>query len=1094
MDADREPDNSDESASVTRTDGREAPAAPRSGTPGGSGLTIVGIGASAGGLAALKALFSAMPDRVGVAFVVVVHLSPERESHLAELLQPTCAMPVLQVTGDTEIEPDHVYVIPPGANLNSVDTHLRLTKLEERQRDRAPIDHFFRTLSGTHDGESIGVILTGSGSDGALGLRRIKERGGVTIVQTPDEAECDGMPRAAVASGVVDLMLPLSEIPSQIVRIINTKAKVPVAAPEPAPEESASLALEKILAQVRGRSGADFTAYKRSTLLRRIQRRMQIRGVETLTDYLEYIRDDRRETMALFEDLLITVTEFFRDREAYAILEKEVLPKLLAGKDADDAVRVWSVGCSTGEEAYSLGMLLLEHCWANDVHPRIQIFASDLHEGSLAIARDGVYPDSIVRELGAERVNRFFTRQDGALKVRKELRELVVFAPHNLLKDPPFSSIDLISCRNLLIYLKREAQEQAAALFHYALKPDGLLFLGSSESIDESELFTPENKQHRLFRRRNVDPREPRLQAFQFRGYSTIQPAGDQREEREHIRHGYGDLHAQVVELYGPPSVLISQRHEIVHYSSSAGRYLEMPGGEPTNSIFKLVREPLRIELRAVVHAATAGKKIARSQPIDLVLDGEPTRVLLRVRPAGEHLEGFMLVMFDELDMADGAQREDRNEAVTATAQELETELSLYKERLQHVIEEYETGQEEMRASNEELQSTNEELRSTLEELETSKEELQSMNEELATVNQENRHRVEELSQLSADLQNLLAATDIATIFLDRSLRIVRFTPQVSELFSVRPVDRGRPLNELTHRLGDARLESDARRVLDKLAPIEREVQAENDRWYLCRVLPYRATDDRIDGVVITLIDITERKKHEERMQLVMAELNHRVKNMLAIVDAIAAQTFSHTPEPEGFREAFGNRLRALSKAHSLLTTAGWAGVPLRDLVEAELVVRSPEPQQAEISGPEITLRPQATTAVHMMIHELATNAMKHGALSTPEGRIRVRWAIEPRDSSDATAGDASEAQIVFRWDESTSFPLSPPTREGFGTKLLAQSATYELSGEAKLDFRESGLLCVIHIPLKHAIGFAERTSAKLEAPSDGGNPTRDER
>ncbi len=1035
-----------------------------------SDLVIVGIGASAGGLSALKQLFAAVPDEPGVAFVVVVHLAPKCESHLAELLQPHCKLPVIQITGDTEIGPDRVYVIPPGANLNSVDTHLRLSKIEERRRDRAPIDHFFRTLATTHDGRSIGVVLTGSGSDGSFGLRWIKEHGGVTIVQSPREAEYDSMPRSAVASGFVDLMLPLAEIPAQLLRIAEIRPQISVEAPEPPPQEVDARDLEQILAEVRAHCGADFTVYKQSTVLRRINRRMQLRAVESLRKYLEFLRKDRTEPAALFEDLLITVTEFFRDREAFDVLEKEIFPKILAEKDADDGVRIWSVGCSTGEEAYSLGMLLLEHCWSHDIHPQIQIFASDLHERSLAVAREGVYPESIVQDLGPERVNRFFTKHHGSLKIRKELRELVIFAPHNLLKDPPFSGIDLVSCRNLLIYLKREAQERAAAIFHYALKPDGLLLLGGSEFIDESELFVPENKPHRLFRRRDVRPTEPRIQALQLHGRVGGRPSEEHTIEPERPRPGYGDLHARVVELYGPPSVLVSERHNVVHYSATAGRYLEMPGGEPTDNVFKLVREPLRVELRALVHAASVGNRVARSRPIDLVVDGEPARVMLRVRPAGEELQGFVLVMFDELDTDDAEQRGGRREADDFTAQEFEAELSLYKERLQQVIKEDENSQEEMRASNEELQSANEELRSTLEELETSKEELQSMNEELATVNQENRHRVEELSQLSADLQNLLAATDIATLFLDRSLRIVRFTPQVGELFSVRSVDRGRPLSDLTHRLGDAPLHEDAARVLEKLVPIEREVRAESGRWYLCRVLPYRVSEDRIQGVVITLIDITERKDNEERMKLVMAELNHRVKNMLAIVESTASQTFHHSPDPAAFREAFSDRLRALSNAHQLLTRSEWTGASLRDLVLAELLVKAGDEQRFDLSGHDVLLKPQPATAMHMMIHELATNAYKHGALSTPSGRIRVDWRFEnvppPTDGPGHPDEDAPPTQsLVFRWEETGGTKVTAPTHSGFGTKLLQQSASFELSGETTLDFRESGLLCLIRIP-----------------------------
>ena len=475
-------------------------------------LTIVGIGASAGGLAALKRLFSQMPERPGVAFVVVMHLSPEHESHLTELLQPHCPMPVQQVNATVPLEADHVYVIPPNANLNTIDTHLRLTELEEKRYRRAPIDHFFRTLGNTHDGSSIGIVLTGTGSDGTLGLRHIRECGGVTIVQDPEEAEYDGMPRSAIATGEVDLVLPLAEMPSHVLRIAKTRPRVSKGGePSPPTGNDQERLLQKIFAQVRARTGHDFTSYKRSTIMRRIGRRMQIHQIEDLQGYLELLRSQRGEVLQLFEDLLITVTEFFRDDEVYQLLIDKTLPRLFESKGARDRVRVWSVGCSTGEEAYSLAILMLEEAGRRDLRPQIQIFASDLHETSLKRARDGVYPDSIASAVSAERLERYFVQEGGTYRVRSEVRELVVFAPHNLLKDPPFSHLDLIVCRNVLIYLQRDVQQDVAALFHFALDPDGLLLLGSSETVDESELFTAEDKRHCLYRRRSVPTREPRL-------------------------------------------------------------------------------------------------------------------------------------------------------------------------------------------------------------------------------------------------------------------------------------------------------------------------------------------------------------------------------------------------------------------------------------------------------------------------------------------------------------------------------------------------------------------------------------------------------
>ena len=841
--------------------------------------TVIGIGASAGGLKALKAFFAHVPEENGLAFVVVVHLSPEHESHLADLLQPHVKMPVMQVTDEPALEPNRVYVIPPGQNLDTIDTHLRLTKLEERRIERAPIDHFFRALAGTHDGHSVGVILTGTGADGTLGIKEIKEKGGLTVVQDPNEAEYDGMPQSAIATGLVDLVLPVAEMPEKILRFARTRPRIAVPEDEKALGDGQRQTLQKIFAQIRARTGRDFTRYKRSTILRRIQRRMQLAHIEELADYLAWLRDEPNEVRALADDFLITVTNFFRDPEVAERLETDVIPQLFEGKGPGETVRVWSVGCATGEEAYSVAMLLLEEAARHEAPPEIQIFASDLHEHSLQKAREGFYPGDIETDVSAERLRRFFIKENVGYRIRKEVREHVVFAPHNLLGDPPFSKLDLIACRNVLIYLQREVQRDVLDLFHYALNPDGFLVLGTSETVDRSELFRTESKPHCIFRKRNVPAPEPQLPVFPI---TRVRPPGEpaERNGQKGEPLAYGSLHQRMVEWYAPPSLLVNPDYQVVHFSEHVGRFLVHPGGEPTTSVFKLVREELRIELRAALHAAKEKGQATRSKPIAVAIEGVTRSVVLSAQPAQtSEQEGFVLVLFDEAEVAifDGGEADPpaaeahggTSGAATqdGTLREMEAELAQTKQRLQAIIEEYETGQEEMRASNEEMQSTNEELRSTLEELETSKEELQSMNEELQTLNQENKHKVEELSQLSGDLQNLMAATAIPILFLDRRLRILRFTPQVEDLFNIRLTDRGRPLSDITHRLGYDDLRADAEKVLRHLVPVEREVQDEAGRWYLTRVRPYRSTDDRIEGVVITFVDITKRKQSEENLR-----------------------------------------------------------------------------------------------------------------------------------------------------------------------------------------------------------------------------------
>jgi len=840
-------------------------------------FTIVGIGASAGGLAALKTFFGQVPEDSGLAFVIVVHLAPDQESHLANLLQPSVKMPVQQVTETMPLEPNQVYVIPPNANLNTIDTHLRLSDLEQRRQERAPIDHFFRTLAATHDGHSVGVILTGTGSDGTLGIKEIKGQGGLVIAQDPNEAEYDGMPQSAIASGSVDLVLPLEKIPPAIIRFSQTIPQMKLPKGDSELEDSERQLLHKIFAQMRAHTFRDFSHYKRSTIMRRIARRMQLCHVEELTAYLKLLREKPEEVRALAEDLLITVTNFFRNPEVFEQLEREVVPKLFSRKQANESLRVWSVGCATGEEAYSLAILLLETATrmnreTSDQPLSIQIFASDLHERSLERAREGFYPGDIETDVSPERLRRFFQKENGGYRIRKEVREMVVFAPHNLLGDPPFSRLDLVACRNLLIYLQRDVQHDVVELFHYALQPEGYLLLGASETIESSDLFLTEDKKLSLYRKRNVPAPEPRLPVFPPAHTRIPRELGQLQQENEPV--AYGVLHQRLVERYAPPSLLVSSDDKVVHLSEHAGRYLEHPGGEMTANVFKLVRKELRIELRAALHASRDQDNTRRSKPIPVRFNGDTSEVVLHVRPSPDPQQrGFALVIFEERDILPPSteppsqQKESTASEEHSQIQEMEAELNITKQRLQAIIEEYETSQEEMKASNEEMQSTNEELRSTMEELETSKEELQSMNEELSTVNQENRHKVEELAQLSGDLQNLLKATDIATLFLDRQLRILRFTPQVGELFNVRMTDRGRPLSDLTTRLVDGNIMRNAQRVLDKLAPIINEMRDDQDRWYLARILPYRSTDDRIEGVVITFVDITDRKHAEQEVE-----------------------------------------------------------------------------------------------------------------------------------------------------------------------------------------------------------------------------------
>lgn len=873
--------------------------------------TVVGIGASAGGLAALRTFFSHVPSDSGLAFVVVVHLSPDHESHLADLLQPYVRMPVRQVTETMQLEPNQVYVIPPNANLNAVDTHLRLSELEERRRERAPIDHFLRTLASTHDGSAIAVILSGTGSDGTLGINDVKAKGGLIVVQDPNEAEYDGMPQSAIGTGLTDFILPLAEMPAALLRFARTTPNVVILPDEDKLQKEEAQLLSKVLAQLRARTERDFSRYNRSTIFRRIARRMQLNYLEDLEAYINKLREHPEEVLALADDLLINVTSFFRDPKAFEKLEKDVIPRLFEGKAPEDAVRVWSVGCATGEEAYSLAMLLVEAAARLDDPPRIQVFASDLHKHSLDKAREGFYVGDIETVVDANRLKRFFHKENGGYRVQKEIRDLVVFAPHNLLGDPPFSKLALISCRNLLIYLQRDAQRDVIELFHYALNSSGFLILGAAETIDATELFRPEDTALRLYSKRNVRALDLRLPVFPL---TRLLREAEPKKECASEPIVYRTLLQRTLERYAPPSLLISPDDKLAHLSGGAGRYLIHPSGDLTSNIFKLLREELRFELHGVLRSVREQKRPLDAKPTLVSFDKEPTPVVMRVRPVVEPgYDGFAVVTFEEglepvrsraARPENTAEQVDPGEGHIA---ELEAELNDSRQRLQAVIEEYDTGQEEMKAANEEMQSTNEELRSTMEELETSKEELQSINEELQAVNQENRHRVEELAQLSSDLQNLFAATDIASLFLDRNLRIRRFTPKVTELFNIRPSDRGRPILDLTHHLRYDELREDVEAVLKRLIPVEREVLDETDRWYLTRVLPYRSSEDRIEGAVITFVDITARRRSEETLRSSEERLS-RMINIDGVGVAILNESGKLVDSNDAFLEMCGYR------------------------------------------------------------------------------------------------------------------------------------------------------------------------------------------
>jgi two-component system CheB/CheR fusion protein len=867
-------------------------------------VPMIGLGGSAGAIPALQAFFNAMPSESGMVFVVVLHLSPDHASSLVDMIRKWTKMRVLQAEDGAKAEANTIYVIPPAKHLIAANGHFRLTDLDREHGRRMAVDLFFRSLADTHGPHAAAIVLSGADGDGMVGIKRIKERGGLTIAQDPEEAQHEAMPRMAISTAMVDWVLQTSQMPDRILQYFASEKRLelppeeappPVLAP-PAEASESENALREILAFLRSRTGRDFSCYKRATILRRISRRMQVNGLKDMVSYLVFLRTHPGEAGALLKDLLISVTNFFRDRDAFAALEAR-LPQLFAGKTQGDNIRVWVPACASGEEAYSIAMMLIEHARTLDLPPSIQVFACDLDDDAIQTARTGVFPDAIAADVSESRLRRFFVKEHRGYRIRREVREVVLFAVHDLLKDPPFSRLDLISCRNLLIYLNREAQTRVFEIFHFALKQDGLLFLGLSESIDDGNaLFAILDKKNRIYGRKSAArvglpvPSGPstllvrQIEQQLAREHATasapivVPPSGFSQTAslalagaraaiaKEEERVSWSELHFKLIERFGPPSVLIDREYNIQHLSESSGRFLQMGGGQPSTNLLELIHPALRVELRAALFRAVQSGETSEAFRVPIEVDGKPCEVDIAVSPAKDLAPDFLLVAFDLHGSAAGTLKEAVPSAPEPIIRHLERELEQMKSHLRDTVEQYEASTEELKASNEELQAMNEELRSATEELETSREELQSINEELTTVNQELKGKVDELAQANSDLQNLMGATAIATLFLDRNMRIMRFTNSAAPIFNLIPGDIGRPISDLQRRIDYPEMAADAERVISTLAPVEREVAGSPDRFYLARMLPYRTMDDRIAGVVLTFVDITERQRVIEEL------------------------------------------------------------------------------------------------------------------------------------------------------------------------------------------------------------------------------------
>ena len=842
--------------------------------PPHSPFPIVGIGASAGGLEAFSQLLGHLPDQPGMAFVLIQHLDPKHESHLSELLARSTRMPVLEATNGLPVEPDHVYVIPPNAEMEIARGHLRVTPRPETSARHLSVDHFMRSLAQEQRIHAIGVVLSGTGSDGTLGLCEIKDVGGITFVQDEASARHSGMPRSALDCGCADFVLAPDAIAQRLAEI----GRHPYLAADPVSEEEADAEeqFRNILATVRNVTGLDFSHYRDTTVRRRISRRMALHTQPSLSNYVQLLREDRSEVEALYRDLLINVTSFFRDPEMFEELRERIVPQILKDRPHSEPIRIWVPGCSTGQEAYSFAMMFAECLDGRPYRQPIQIFATDVSDlMSIEKARAGVYPETIEGELSPQRLRRFFRKEDHLYRVEKSLRDSCTFARQNLIVDPPFSHMDLISCRNVLIYMAPTLQKRVLPIFHYALNLPGFLVLGSAETVGEStDLFDPIDRAHKIYSKKPATSRPHFQLPFDvhrpmptpaFRANAQGPLPSDFHREADRVTLG----------RYAPPGVLVNENLEILQYRGRTGPYLESPPGEPTANLLKMAREGLFLDLRVAVGGAKErGAEVLREGI--LVKDGNGSRKInlrvIPVKPSGTS-ERCYLILFEEpvKPEPEGSASTEPVGADSGTSSEtdrdatrLRHELSATKEFLQSLVEQQDAANEELRSANEEILSSNEELQSTNEELETAKEELQSTNEELTTVNEQLHHRNLELNLITNDLSNLLASTKIPVVMVGSDLRVRRLTPTVRGIMNLLPTDVGRPIGDINPNLDVPPLETLIAGVIERVDVVEQEVQDRDGRWWILRIHPYRTSDNKVDGAVLILLDI-DRVKRAQR-------------------------------------------------------------------------------------------------------------------------------------------------------------------------------------------------------------------------------------
>ena len=1032
-----------------------------------AGFPVVGIGASAGGLAAFEAFFSNMPFDTDspMAFVLVQHLAPDHKSILSELIGRYTRMKVFEVEDGMIIRPNCAYIIPPGRDMALLNGSLQLLEPSAPRGQRLPIDFFFRSLAQDQKERSIGIVLSGTASDGTLGVRAIKAEGGMVMVQSPDSTEFDGMPRSALETGLVDYELPPHEMPAALVAYVaRVPGKAPLSGDGPTTETISQL--RKIFLLLRSQTGHDFSLYKPNSITRRVERRMALHQIDSMESYVQYLQETTEEANALFRDLLIGVTSFFRDPEAFVAFEKTVVPKLLEGATHGSTIRVWTPGCSTGEEAYSIAILLYEAMERANLHLVLQVFATDIDSQAIAAARSGVYSAGAVAEIPQERLTRFFTAEPQvpgvephAFRINKNIRDILVFSEQNLIKDPPLSRMDLITCRNLLIYFSGDLQKKLIPVFHYALSPRGLLFLGTSESVGEfTELFTALDQTAKLYQRNDKSP--SRVHGIPG---SLLPPAERARPVSYHgpapsRKPSLRELAEQtLLKQLAPASALVDKSGDILYLHGRTGKYLEPATGEvATYNILKMAREGLQYELNAALQEAAQTHGTVCRRGLSVKTNDHFTPVHLSICPVAARSEDeesrplYLVVLEDgqednghgeRVAASQGSGDEQLDQDHVALVASLRQELQAKDESLRSAKQELEEFNADLRSSVEEMQSMNEELQSTNEELETSKEELQSVNEELAAVNVELQTKVADLSHANNDMNNLLAGTGIATVFLDMQLCILRFTPTASELINLIPGDEGRPAAHiLSNIVGYDRMVEDAREVLDTLVPKKLEVETTGGSWFNMGLLPYRTLDNVIEGVVINFVDITHRKKMDDELrkhlsekEILLQEVHHRIKNNVTSIGTLLLTQAQSSDNPEVIsilQDAIG-RVNSMSVLYeNLLVRQEYEAGSVKSYVETlvdSLVAAFPVKCDVTINKhlTDFALAPARLFPLGIIVNELLTNVMKYAFVGKQFGVVTISLAKTKSNVTLTVEDDGIGLPEHFESGESKGFGLT---------------------------------------------------------------------